>query len=328
MKGLAIINPSSGKQMVQKNALDAISMMLSKGVAKEIHLFYTQKKNDGKNRVAEIRKGEYDFVMAVGGDGTVNEVVNGLVNSGTKTPLVIVGAGTINDYATAMAIPKKPVHICEMVKNMNTVLSDVGKINDNYFLNVAAGGILSEVAHNVSSDLKTSFGKMAYYFAGLKDLTSLKLDTTPLKFELDDGITFVEDVFCFVIANTSSVGGFARITPKAKINDGKLDLCILKKIDPLEMLPAALKIQTGTHIDSPWISYYQSSNIKVSPASDVTKSFPVDFDGENGGILPICVETCNQAIKLVVPNENLRLVMKETAASEEENFVDSVFYNK
>lgn len=328
MKGLAIINPSSGKQIVQRNALDAINLMLTKGVADEIHLFYTQKKHDGKNRAAAITPGEYDFVMAVGGDGTVNEVVNGLVIGGSKTPLVIVGAGTTNDYATAMGIPKKPTHICEMVKNMNTVMSDVGKMNDEYFLNVAAGGILSEVAHNVSPDLKTSFGKLAYYVAGLKDLTALKLDTTPLEFQLDNGVTFTEDVFCFVIANTCSVGGFAKITPKAKINDGKLDLCILKKVEPLDILPLVLKIQTGTHVDSPLVSYYQSSSIRVTPASGEADNFPVDYDGENGGTLPVCVSTCNQAVRLVVPNENLRLVMKETAANEEDEISEAVFYNK
>ncbi len=266
MKGLAIINPSSGKQIIQKNALDAITLMLSKAVAQEVHIFYTQKKNDAKDRVAKIKEGQYDFVMAVGGDGTVNEVVNGLVLSGTKTPLVIVGAGTTNDYATAMAIPKRPAHICEMVRNMNTVYSDVGKMNDSFFLNVAAGGILSEIAHNVSSDLKTSFGKLAYYAAGLKDITALKLDTTPLEFELDSGVKFTEEVFCFVIANTCSVGGFVNVTPKAMINDGKLDLCIIKKIEPIDVVPLALKIQTGTHLDTPWISYHQSSSIKVRPA--------------------------------------------------------------
>ncbi len=328
MRGLAIINPSSGKQMIQKNALDAINLMLTKNVAEEIHIFYTRKKDDGKNRAAVIKEGEYDFVMAVGGDGTVNEVVNGLVLSGTRTPLVIVGAGTTNDYATAMCIPKKPAHICEMVRNMNTVLSDVGKMNDEYFLNVAAGGILSEVAHKVSPDLKTAFGKMAYYAAGLKDITELKLDTTPLHFELDNGVKFIEDVFCFVIANTSSVGGFAKITPQAKINDGKLDLCILKKIEPLEILPLALKIQTGTHVDSPQISYYQSSYIKVTSATEEASEFPVDYDGENGGHLPICVSTYNQALRLVVPNENLRLVMKESDISETDKIEEDVYYNK
>lgn len=320
MKGLAIINPSSGKQVLQRNALDAINMILATGVAEEIHLFYTQKKDDAAHRAAAIKEGEYGFVMAVGGDGTVNEVVNGLIESGTMTPLVIVGAGTTNDFAAAMELPKRPADICEMVRNMYTVKADVGKMNHKYFLNVAAGGLLSEVAHKVTTDLKTSFGKLAYYIAGMKDLSSLKLDTVPLKFELDNGETFSSDVFLFVIANTRSVGGFSRIAPKAMINDGKFDLCIIKKVDPLEVIPLVFKIQTGNHLNSSQIDYYQSSSIRITPLSQEAEAFPVDYDGENGGTLPIDIITYKEAINLIVPTDNLRLVIKASETGAEEEF--------
>lgn len=320
MKGLAIINPSSGKQVLQRSALDAINMILATGVAEEIHLFYTQKKDDATHRAAAIKEGEYGFVMAVGGDGTVNEVVNGLIQSHTMTPLVIIGAGTTNDFAVAMELPKRPADICEMIKNMYTVKADVGKMNNKYFLNVAAGGLLSEVAHKVTSDLKTSFGKLAYYIAGMKDLSSLKLDTVPLKFELDNGETFTNDVFLFVIANTRSVGGFSRIAPKAMINDGKFDLCIIKKVEPLDVIPLALKIQAGNHLNSPLIGYYQSSSIRITPMSPEAENFPVDYDGENGGTVPIDITTYKEAINLIVPTENLRLVIKASEPAEEEAF--------
>ena len=328
MKGLAIINPSSGKQVLQRNALEALHLILEAGIVEEIHLFYTQKKDDATHRAAAIQEGEYGFVMAVGGDGTVNEVVNGLIESHTMTPLVIIGAGTTNDFATAMGLPKRPADICEMVKNMYTAKADVGKINDKYFLNVAAGGLLSEVAHKVTSDLKTSFGKLAYYIAGMKDLSSLKLDTVPLQFELDNGETFSEDVFLFVIANTRSVGGFSRIAPKAMINDGKFDLCIIKKVEPLDVIPLALKIQAGNHLNSPLIGYYQSSSIRITPLDQEAETFPVDYDGENGGTVPIEVTTYKEAINLVVPTENQRLVIQaaESKESEENEEFDEFLY--
>lgn len=310
MKGLAIINPSSGKQVLQRNALESVNKMLTTGAADEIHLFYTQRKDDARHRVARIKPGEYGFVLAVGGDGTVNEVVNGILESGTDTPLAIIGAGTTNDFATAMELPKRPVDICEMIENRNIVKVDVGKMNNKYFLNVAAGGLLSEVAHKVTSDLKTSFGKLAYYIAGMKDISTLKLDTVPLAFTLDGGKTFSEDVFLFVIANSRSVGGFSRIAPSAMINDGKLDLCIIKKVEPLDIIPLALKIQTGNHINSPLISYYQSAFIKIEPASACAENFPVDYDGENGGTVPIDISTCKEAIHLIVPTAHQRLVIQ------------------
>ncbi len=319
MKGLAIINPSSGKQVLQRSALDAINMILATGVAEEVHLFYTQKKEDATQRAAAIKQDEYGFIMAVGGDGTVNEVVNGLIESHTTTPLVIIGAGTTNDFAAAMELPKRPADICEMIKNRYTVKADVGKMNNKYFLNVAAGGLLSEVAHKVTSDLKTSFGKLAYYIAGMKDLSSLKLDTVPLKFELDNGETFTSDVFLFVIANTRCVGGFNRIAPKAMINDGKFDLCIIKKVEPLDVIPLAFKIQAGNHLSSPLIDYYQSSSIRITPMSQEAENFPVDYDGENGGTVPIDITTYKEAINLIVPTDNQRLVIKASNSGLDEN---------
>lgn len=303
MKGLAIINPSSGKQNVQRIAIDSIDRILTRGIAEEVTIYYTQKKDDAENRAAEIKEGEYSFVMAVGGDGTVNEVVNGLVRSGTQTPLVIIGAGTTNDFATALKLPTYPEDISNMLKEMNTVKVDIGKVNDKYFLNVAAGGLLSEVAHKVTPDLKTSFGKLAYYIAGIKDLSSLKLDTVPLRFELDDGSSFEEDVFLFVIANTCSVGGFANICPNAKTNDGVLDVCIIKKVAPLDILPLGIKIQVGSHVDDPHVMYFQSSSVKITRAGEPaeTENFPVDYDGENGGTIPVTVSTFKEGITLVVP---------------------------
>lgn len=224
MNGLVIINPSSGKQVVQRTALETINQLLTKGIAEEIHISYTHGQNDAYRRAAAVRPGEYGFIIAVGGDGTVNEVVNGIIDSGSKTPLVIIAAGTTNDFATSLNLPKRAADLCNMIEEMNTVLVDVGKMNDHYFLNVAAGGLLSEVAHRVPSDLKTSFGKLAYYMEGVKDISALKLDTVPLRFEFSDGSSIEEDVFLFVVANTRSVGGFTKIAPSAKINDGMLDV--------------------------------------------------------------------------------------------------------
>ena len=303
MKGLAIINPSSGKQSIQHAATDAIDRILQRGIAEEITIYYTHKKDDAENRAAIIKEGEYGFVMAVGGDGTVNEVVNGLVRSGTKTPLVIIGAGTTNDFASANKLPTYPEDVAKMVEKMNTIDVDVGKVNDKYFLNVAAGGLLSEVAHKVTPDLKTSFGKLAYYIAGVKDLSSLKLDTVPLRFELEDGTVFEEDTFLFVVANTRSVGGFANICPDAKVNDGVLDVCIIKKLNPIDVLPLGIKIQVGSHVNDSHVIYFQSPSVKITRAGEAVdvEDFPVDYDGENGGTIPVTVSTLRAGIKLVVP---------------------------
>ena len=152
----------------------------------------------------------------------------------------------------------------------------------------------------------------------MKDLSTLKLDTVPLRFELDNGEVFTEDVFLFVIANTRSVGGFSRIAPKAMINDGQFDLCIIKKLEPLDIIPLTLKIQAGNHLGSPLIGYYQSASIKITPLSKESEAFPVDYDGENGGTVPIEVTTYKEAIQLIVPTPNQRLVIQAAESMEDQ----------
>ena len=316
MKGLAIINPDSGTQTVQQDAMDSIALMLKKGVAEEIHVYFTHGQYDATNRAKAVRPGEYDFILAVGGDGTVGETIAGIVEGGSGTPMAVIAAGTTNDFATIMGLPSTPPEVCDMIAGMKTVKCDVGLMNDRYFLNVAAGGQLSEVAHNVTSDMKTAFGRLAYFIAGAMDLGSLKLDTTKLHFTLSGvkghrgKMEFDEDVYLFAMVNTSRSGNFNKIAPLAKVDDGLLDLVIVKKLEPLDIVPIALRMQSGTHLEMPQIRYYQCREAHISCADPESSGFPVDYDGENGGALPVHLKALPGAVRIIVSEVNTELVSK------------------
>ena len=101
-----------------------------------IDVFYTEQKDDAKNKVAGLKKGDYDFVVSVGGDGTLNEVVNGLILSQSEIPLAIISSGTVNDFATYLKLPSvaNTEEFCEMIKNFRLKDVDAGKINEEYFI--------------------------------------------------------------------------------------------------------------------------------------------------------------------------------------------------
>lgn len=105
MKALFIINPSSGKQNIEATLQEIMSTLILKQITPHIDVFYTKKKDDAKHRAAALKPGEYDYVVSVGGDGTLNEVSNGLVVSQSNIPLAIISAGTVNDFATYMNLP-------------------------------------------------------------------------------------------------------------------------------------------------------------------------------------------------------------------------------
>lgn len=303
MKGLFIINPSSGKQIHQSKAIQAATELMRDGIIEEATIYYTKAKNDAKNRTIQGSKEGYDFVVAAGGDGTVNEVVAGLYISQSKMPMAIMPSGTTNDFATSAGISPTVLSLYEVIKGFNVVATDIGRFNESeYFLNVAAGGILSDVAHNVSIESKTLLGKTAYITSGLMTIAEKGFATTRLLFEID-GVKEELDVYFFILANSKSVGGFSRICADAKINDGYMDLCVIKSLDILKAVPVFTSILDGTHKNSKHVEYRQVKDVKISAIEQDTV-FHLDCDGEYAGELPMHVEVLQGGINLLLPIEN------------------------
>lgn len=306
MKGLFIINPSSGRQNFKDNLNQIAGKLIMDKIVPTIDVFYTKKKDDAKNRVALLSEGEYDFVVAVGGDGTLNEVVNGLIISGSNTPLAIISSGTVNDFANYLKLPgaSEVDRFCEMIKNFKTKKVDAGKINDEYFINVIAGGILTDIAYKVPKDRKAIFGKMAYYVEGALELPKQFFgDLMHLEFEVGDE-TRQEDVTVFIVANSRSVGGFKDAIPMASVTDGKLDILILKKVEFYQVSNLLFKFLQGEHPQHPSIEYIQADEIKIREVGDKT-DISIDYDGEllEGG-LPIDIKVIPKALNIIVPEDS------------------------
>ena len=317
MKGLFIINPSSGKQINQSKALQTMDNLLSDGIIDEAVVYYTRKQDDAKNRAMKLKSEDFDFVVVVGGDGTVNEVVSGMVSGEGSIPMAIMPSGTTNDFAASTGIEPTVYCLYNMIKDFKVVTADVGLLNgEKYFLNVVAGGILSDVAHNVSIGAKTLFGKTAYIAEGVKTLTLQGLKTKKLIMEID-GVEETFDVFFFILANSKSVGGFSKICIDAKINDGSMDLVIVKSLDVLAALPAFSQILNGTHKNNKHIEYRQIKKLKIRNG-DEQEIFHLDCDGEYAGELPASIEVIKAAVKLIVPTESNKIkhVVSEDNQSE------------
>lgn len=306
MKGLFVVNPSSGRQNFKDNLNQIAGKLIMEQIVPTIDVFYTKKKNDAKNRVALLSEGEYDFVVAVGGDGTLNEVVNGLILSKSKIPLAIISSGTVNDFATYLKLPgaSEVDRFCEMIKAFKTKEVDAGKINDEYFINVIAGGILTDIAYKVPKDRKAIFGKMAYYVEGALELPKQFFgDLMHLEFEVENEVR-QEDVTVFIVANSRSVGGFKDAIPMASVTDGKLDILILKKVELYQVSNLLFKFLQGEHPQHPSIEYLQADEIKIREVGDKT-DISIDYDGEllESG-LPIDVKVIPKALNIIIPEDS------------------------
>lgn len=300
VRALFIINPSSGKQNIKETIRGICGRLVVSEIANTIDVFYTEKQDDAKDRAAALKEGEYDFVVSVGGDGTLNEVINGLVISDCKIPLAIISAGTVNDFANSMGLPQTPKAFCDMIKNFKYQEVDVGKVNDKYFINVIAGGLLTDVAYKVPKDRKAVMGKFAYYLEGVKDLPNQIFNTVKLKFESEE-YTQEENIMLFLVMNSNSVGGYKDAAPFASVSDGVLDVAVLRKLEFLEISDLVFKLMQGDYTKHPAVQYFQTKNLKVSSAGN-DGSTAIDYDGEllEEG-LPIEVSILPKKVKILVP---------------------------
>ncbi len=298
MRCLFIINPSSGTKTMQKKLDRLIGQMILQDVAHSIDVFYTQKKDDAYQHCLSLTDNDYDFIVSVGGDGTVNEIISGMVERHLQTPLAILPGGTVNDFANHLKLPHHTQDFIHMLKNMHAIKVDIGKVNQQYFANVIAGGMFSDISFQVTKTEKEHFGPLAYYINGIRQLP-VQLSThlhLKVKTEKEE---FEEDARLFMVTNTSQVGGFKGITPFANVQDGQLDLLIIKKCSPADMITILKDYTFNNHENNPYIHYIQAKEMTIHCDEDII----YDIDGEEGTTLPIQISVVNQALNIIVPTQ-------------------------
>lgn len=294
MKKVKIIyNPSSGRQTIERRLDRLCKMLLDDGYT--INKFITQKKDDAKMETIKTCNEDWDLIIVSGGDGTVNEVATGIANSSRKIPVAILSSGTVNDFANYMKIPQNIIGFYDMIKREKTIDVDLGRVNDDYFVNVAAGGLLSNVGFQVPAETKMVLGRLAYYIEGLKEITLQNFEPIKLNIQSDE-YTQNTEVLLFIISNSSSIGGFKKLAPKADVLDGLLDVILIKKSGVQDLASIFFSIFSGEHINHPNVIYFKSKNIKLSTEQNIS----IDIDGEYGGKLPATFEIVSKAFKIMV----------------------------
>lgn len=291
-----IINPSSGRQTMERRIDQLCKFLLDHGYI--VGKYFTGKKHDAMMEAKRTCNSDFDYIIACGGDGTVNEVVKGISLSDKKLPLAIMASGTVNDFANYLNIPKNINGFFNMIRDENIIKVDIGRVNDNYFANVAAGGLLTNVAYQVTTEMKALLGRTAYYFEGIKELTMQNLDPIRVKIKSEE-YTNEEEILLFLISNSSSIGGFKKLAPEADIMDGLLDVVVIKKSAVADLANIFLNVLTGGHINHPNVIYFKTKSIYVE--ADVKVS--IDIDGEYGGVLPANFQVIPRGLEIFVPKD-------------------------
>ncbi|MDR7870670.1 MAG: YegS/Rv2252/BmrU family lipid kinase [Tissierellaceae bacterium] len=288
-----IVNPSSGRQNAETRIDQLSKLLLDDGYT--LSKFFTRNKDDAMNETIETCKGDWDFIIVSGGDGTVNEVAKGIALSERKVPVAILSQGTVNDFANYLNLPTKIADFYDMIKAEKIIDIDLGKVRDDYFVNVAAGGLLTNVGYQVQPEAKAILGRLAYYLEGLRSFAIEGLAPINMKFESEE-YSSQEKVLLFLVSNSSSIGGFKKLAPKADVIDGLLDVLIIRDSDMAEIANIFFNLLRGEHINHPNVKYFNTNKISISCDTEVS----LDIDGEYGGYLPATFEVVHKGMKIFV----------------------------
>lgn len=292
-KAMLIINPSSGKEEA-KDQEETMKEALKDRY--QVKVYFTEKADDAKGFSEEACEEHYHLVVAVGGDGTVNEVVSGLAEKDHRPLLGIVPMGTVNDLTRALGIPQAPKEALEVLRGEAYQFIDVGKVNDRYFMNALALGSIPESIHEVTPEEKSKLGPLAYFLAGVKRL--MQEEKMHLILETEDG-TYEGEYSTLVGALTGSIGGFELISPKASVEDGLLHVLLVKDLNLLESLKLLPDFVAGDVSSSEHLTYITVKKMQIR--SKDQGAYVSDIDGEEGPKVPLTVEILPRHLRVLVP---------------------------
>ena len=280
---LLIYNPNAGNGIIKAH-LDEIF-----GTFTEAGMLVIPYRLGGALDVDHIfkRLKVQDFykIIAAGGDGTVNLVVNAMVRHGVDVPLAIFPTGTANDLAGYLEIPHTIAGMIQAALSDDYIKADVGKAGDRCFVNVLAIGMLVDISQRTDPAIKNTLGLGAYYLRSLAEVPfarAAKLRITSEERTIDTDISIV------LVMNGRAAGGFKAIAPYSEIGDGLLDVVVFRKLILPVMLPVLLTVMTGQHTNDKRVEYFRTARLRIeSKKDDVINT---DLDGERGDPLPLDIE--------------------------------------
>ena len=246
-----------------------VSWVRDRGHAVEVCI--TWNAGDAEVYAARAADRGTDVVIACGGDGTLNEVVNGL--DGRETPLGVVPLGTANDFARQTGIPEDADHAMDVILRRKPVRIDTASMNGRRFLNVSTGGVGAEATQQTPADAKAAFGPLAYAITAVRMLAGNQNRHATFH---SAGFNLDVDYLAFAVGSGRETGGGTMMTPDASVTDGLLDVCVIEAMSRRDFAVLSLSVKRGEHLGLPGVHYVQLPWLKVTSTEPLT----VNLDGE------------------------------------------------
>ena len=275
-KMLFIYNPNAGKGLLKAKLSDVLDIMVKAGY--ELTVYPTQSYKDAYRKVVHMGKG-YDMVVCSGGDGTLDEVVTGMMkrDKEERIPIGYIPTGTTNDFASSLHISRDIMEAADTTVHGKPFACDVGKFNKDVFVYVAAFGLFTDVPYQTDQKLKNALGHAAYVLEGAKRLSNIP----SYHIKVTSGDKVIEDEFMIgMITNSRSVAGFRSIMNKdVKFDDGEFEVTLIKRPKTLIGLQEIITALLVENFDTKHMYTFKAKEIMLESKEEI----PWTLDGEFGG---------------------------------------------
>ncbi len=295
-KLLIIVNPCSGKAKM-KNALMRVVQIFS-NADYEVTVYPTKARGDATEYVKKLSQDAFERIIVCGGDGTLNEVVTGLVNAGLSYKIGYIPAGTLNEWSSSLHISRNIYTAAEDIINGTEIHLDLGQFADKNFCYTASFGAFTSASYSAPQNIKNILGQAAYFFEGIKSLANIK--SVHLKFIADD--REIEGDFLFgAVSNSMSVGGVVKFKKAlVKLNDGLFEVVLIRKPTNILKLKSYIDAILKHDLNREGIEFFHTKKLTVIGGEDV----PWTLDGEFAeGKDYIEIENLPSALRLILPKD-------------------------
>lgn len=297
MKTLVIFNPNAGQWDARRELEKALGLLAKRGW--EVVQRETRGKGDALRYAQEAVSSGYEAVIVAGGDGTVNEVVNGLVGSDVALGVLPLGTGNVwaREIGMPFATPLRPSHLLAGAQTLAEGLiyaADLGQAGERTFLLWAGVGFDAQVVKSLNPRLKRYLGPLAYIFSGLS--IARKSTGTPVTLIID-GEEISRKVLFIEISNVSLYAAILRLAPEACLDDGLLEITIFKGEGILALIHHFFKMLIGRHLRDPEVERYKGREVRLTTALPL----PVQVDGDYLGTTPLECTVLPQALRVIIP---------------------------
>ena len=293
-KLLIITNPRSGKGKIKNDLLKIIQIFSD--AYYDVTVYPTKCQGDATAKIMTLKSGKYDRIVVCGGDGTLNEVITGIMRKNLDCVLGYIPYGTLNEWSSGLKISRNPSIAAGDIITGSEIKLDIGKFDDKFFSYTASFGAFTEASYSAPQEVKNVLGQAAYFFEGIKSLSNIK--PVHLKFECHD--REIEDDFLFgAISNSMSVGGIVKFNDSVvRLNDGMFEVLLIKNPTTILQFQSIVDGILRKDLSRDGILFFHTNKITVSGGANV----PWTLDGEFAeGKETITLQNIPSAINLIVP---------------------------